>query len=144
VRIQLDKLGNGKHRFHVQCLTAENDSSRLAGPGVVIEHLVNRTLHVAWSLRKTRNWFSSRTEVVVQPERDLEGVDRFVLVTKVNRMPAKITDGDSILEWEPEPGEHAREVQVPKSGEGTIFCRLFAEPGEGITMIDPPIDECSL
>jgi hypothetical protein len=148
VRIALTKLTNGEHRFHIQCLPPEGDLTRLAGPGVTVRHVVHRTLHVSWYLKKTKTWTwkgpSTRTQIVVVPERRLEKVDRLVLVGKINRYPEHINDGQHLLEWEPESGEHTLDVPAMKAIDGTVYCRLFADPSEGITMIDPSIDECTL
>lgn len=145
VKLPLSKLPNGEHRFHIQCLAPEGDPRYLAGPGVTVRHHVRRMVTISWHLRRRTSLFrKARTELLVHPERKLESVERLVLVGKINRVPRDIDDGDRLLEWHPTGAEECLDLPVKSSGDGVYFCRLFAEPGDGITIIDPDIEECQL
>jgi hypothetical protein len=144
VKLPLSKLPNGEHRFHIQCLAPEGDPRFLAGPGVTVRHQVRRMVTISWQLRRRNRLFRRRTELLVHPERKLDSVERLVLVGKINRVPRNIDDGDRLLEWNPSGEEECLNLPARSSDDGVYFCRLFAEPGDGITIIDPDIEECQL
>jgi hypothetical protein len=118
------------------------NSDRVTGPGRTIKALVSRSRELRWALKRSPFGLGS-TQLVIEAE-DLSGLERLLLVGKVNERPDSPDDGFCLLDWRPTSQATALPplvltVDSRRDPRGETFCRLFIEPVDLIRIDDPPV-----
>jgi hypothetical protein len=107
-----------------------------------------------WTLARRWGFSRRRAELaVVECQGDPSGLEELRVVGKVNGLPTGegAADERCLGEWGPEMGPAGRVIRVklrdwpeklPPRAE--VLCRLFGEPAEALTILDPPPAESVL
>jgi tetratricopeptide (TPR) repeat protein len=154
----LEDIATGRTRFHVRCVRAEREGTKVVGPGLSIVARVVRSRVLHWHFRRT--WLDRLSRLlrvrggprhlVLKTGGGLSVVSRLRLVGKVNQFPESPTDGRCLLEWQPGSSDSDKEevclavAPWPDAPRGEVFCRLFAEPENAIRIVHPLADHVVL
>jgi hypothetical protein len=151
-RLSLARLSRGEHAFHVRCVIAEEEEHAVAGPGQVAVVQVAKPCEVSWELEKGSGGFLRRggeTYLVVHVSGDLAGVEWLRLVGRINKPPEDADDGRCLAEWRPQPGKPVKgslrlKVKPYPNARGEVYCCLFAEPPDSVSIEQPGVPDCVL
>jgi hypothetical protein len=142
--LPLGQVGNGERTIQAVCRVA--DDSCLAGPGVTETARVFRQRVVRWRLVK-RGLFKRTAQVLVECSQDLSDLHRLLVVAGVNQQPDSPREGRILGRWKPDdraPGPITIDLEPWPAARGEVFCRLFAEPPDGLSFQGPPPEQAVL
>ena len=148
----------GRFRVHVQCVVPQGKLTRVAGSGRTDEVSSDVAKRVDWHFRRSHmSWFwrnipvlgrQQTPRLVIVPSGRLQGVRVMRLIGKVNDCPRSPTDGLCLAEWKDESGEVMGEIDLPvkdwPNAGGEVYCLLFVEPEDLVTVVHPTFEDMIL
>ncbi len=142
--VKLSELPPGEQTFQARCVLYEGDSTRAAGQGRQVTTRIVPPRIIRWRWRR-RGVFRKTVEVVVETQADLSDLQCLRLVGKVNEVPRSLHDGRCLGEWRPNHDSEVRlEIRSWPEARGEVFCRLFCEPADALTIMQLPVSQAVL